>query len=121
MRYFSLGVVSSFVDGRDWKYGGCDILHLWGDKKCATHTTTALQGASYVAHSWCSFRFSFKAGRALHKNIAISHCISLVIDRKLLGAPKGISVGSHVSMIFSERQHLNIENIWGHRLWKSFT
>lgn len=55
------------------------------------------------------------------KNIAISHCISLVINRKLLSAPEVISVGFHVSMIFSERQHLNIENVWGHRLWKSFT
>jgi len=113
-RYFALGAVGSFVNGWDWKYWGCDTRQLWGDEKCVTHTTTALQEASSVAHLRCSFGFSFKAGRALYKNIAVSHYISLVINRELLSAPTGISVGFHENVIFSERQHLNFENIWGH-------
>lgn len=120
MWFFALGIGISFVDGWDWNYWGYHILHLWGSE-IVTHTTTALQGASYVAHSWCSFGFSFKVGRALYKNIAVSHCISVVINRKLVSAPEGISVGFHVSMIFSDGQHLNMENILEHRQWKSFS
>lgn len=50
---FALGIGSSFAEGWDWKFWGCAVLHPWGDEKCVTHTTTALQGASCV-HSWFS-------------------------------------------------------------------
>lgn len=57
------------------------MLHLWGDEQCVTHTTTALQGTSRVAHSWCSFAFHFIAGRAMYQNITVYQCNSLVINR----------------------------------------
>lgn len=112
MRYFALGIVSSFVDGWDWKYWGCDILHLWGDKQCVTHTTTALQGTSCVAHSQCSFVFHFKVGRALYKNTAINHCNSLVINRYIFFKfPKRIIYGLPCQYIFRDtafehREHM---------------
>lgn len=54
--------------------------------------------------------FRFKARRVLYENIAVSDCISLVLYTKLSIPPEGILW----PLVFSERQHLKVENIWRH-------